>query len=315
MKRKVNRVGTSTLTVSLPSKWAKERNIKKGDELNVIFDEEALTLSKQENEKRKKEISINIDGYSYHTLARCLAVLYKTGHDKIILTYSKPEVYNPKKGEILNLQKTVKKITGRLIGAEIVSQSQKKIEIDCLITEDGSDLDKIEKRIYFLLKETTEELLSSIGPNYDKFHETIYDHHDNITKFINYFLRILYESERTQDEKKAAFVFYSIIDNVVDKIRHLSEKINQFGCTPKVKEYLTGILDLFYEQFVSISKKKIPQELVKKRYELKNKIDKETFTIKEFRVITEINICLHTLNEFSEYVITKNLVDDSQKFS
>ena len=35
MKRKVNRVGQNTLTVSLPSKWARKYNIKAGDEIVV----------------------------------------------------------------------------------------------------------------------------------------------------------------------------------------------------------------------------------------------------------------------------------------
>ena len=33
MKRKVNRVGANTLTVSLPSKWAMKYGIKAGDEI------------------------------------------------------------------------------------------------------------------------------------------------------------------------------------------------------------------------------------------------------------------------------------------
>jgi hypothetical protein len=35
IKRKVILHGPSTLTVSLPSKWVKNHNIKKGDELNI----------------------------------------------------------------------------------------------------------------------------------------------------------------------------------------------------------------------------------------------------------------------------------------
>ena len=35
MKRKINRVGPNTLTVSLPSKWAKRYGLRKGDEINL----------------------------------------------------------------------------------------------------------------------------------------------------------------------------------------------------------------------------------------------------------------------------------------
>ena len=54
MKRKVNLVGSSTLTVSLPTAWAKERGIKKGDELNVSWDDQAVVFSIAEGVKHKK---------------------------------------------------------------------------------------------------------------------------------------------------------------------------------------------------------------------------------------------------------------------
>ena len=38
MQRKVNQIGPSTLMVSLPSKWVKRYNVKKGDSLELFFD-------------------------------------------------------------------------------------------------------------------------------------------------------------------------------------------------------------------------------------------------------------------------------------
>ena len=46
MKRKVNRVGQNTLTVSLPSKWVKENDVKQGDELEIIEEHNKILLSK-----------------------------------------------------------------------------------------------------------------------------------------------------------------------------------------------------------------------------------------------------------------------------
>ena len=36
MKRKINSVGQSTFTVSLPAEWAKYHNLKKGDEIEIV---------------------------------------------------------------------------------------------------------------------------------------------------------------------------------------------------------------------------------------------------------------------------------------
>ena len=97
MKRKVNKVGQNTLTVSLPNKWIKENKIEKGDELDVNVEADVISFSKSEREKGEKEVRINIDNYSYLSLARYIYLLYRTDYDKIILTYSKPEIYDPKK--------------------------------------------------------------------------------------------------------------------------------------------------------------------------------------------------------------------------
>ena len=52
MKRKINRVGQNTLTVSLPTKWVKKIGIKQGDELDIF--EEGRNLTIGVGNKRKK---------------------------------------------------------------------------------------------------------------------------------------------------------------------------------------------------------------------------------------------------------------------
>lgn len=307
MKRKVNLVGPNTLTVSLPIQWVKENHINKGDELFTLIDKDKITFSVSEKKPVVKEVTITIDKHTYHSLSRYLTILYRTNYNRIILIYSESELYHNKKGEKVNLKKLINKIVERLVGAEIVSQSATKTEIECFITEKTKELDKIEKRIYFLLKETTDQLLEATKGNFKEFNETLYDHHDNITKFINYFLRMLYESDRSEEEKKAGYAFYTFIDTMVDKIRHLGEKIEMFGCTPKIKKYLQEVLGVFYGQFDALGKKQLSPQVIEERYKLKKRIDKENLSIKELRVLQEIYIFLETINVFSEYIIAKNL--------
>ena len=77
----------------------------------------------------------------------------------------------------------------------------------------------------------TTQLIEAIGPNYSKFHDISYDLHDNVVRFINYFLRELHKSDLTESDKEVAYSFYNMLDNMVDKVRHVSEKINEFGCS------------------------------------------------------------------------------------
>ncbi len=307
MRRKVIKQGPATLMVSLPSKWVKENKISPGDEMAVLPSGNRIIFSKTEHKSGRKEITVNVDDFCIHfALSRFLAVLYKTNYDKITIVYTKP-VYLERAKEKIPLKVSVQDIVKRFVGAEITSQTSNKIDIECFATEENPDLDKISKRIYFLMRETLNDMLLSIGKDYRKFHETIYLHHDNITKFINYFERTLYGSDKSEDEKKSAFAFYSLLGIAVDKMRHISYKIDRFGCTPKAKKYLEDIFKVFYEQFEYSEEKHAPQELIRKRYMLRQKIINESFNIKEYQIISDAMLFLDTIINFSEYVIAKNL--------
>lgn len=307
MRRKVNLVGVNTLTVSLPSNWIKENNIKKGDELEVSSNKGTISFSLEKKAPEKKSISINIDNYSYYNLSRHLEVLYKAHYDDITLVYSKPTILDFKKKKDVPVKKTIRRIVNRFVGAEIVSQTVTKTEIRCFVAEENIDIHKIEKRIYFLIKETFEDLLNSIGHEYSEFHDMIYENHDNITKFVNYFLRTLYESDKSDIEKKMGFALYTFMDHLADKIRHLSEKINKYGCSDNVKKYLRKMIDLFLEAFNLASGTKVKEDVINKRYKLKDDIEKEKFNVKELKVIDEIKTMLDYFNYIQEYIYSKSL--------
>lgn len=307
MKRKVNRVGQNTLTVSLPSKWVKEHNIKAGDELDLDNQDDGLVINRSLMAKEEKKATINVDENTYLSLVRIIYLLYRTNYDKINLVYSKQTIFDPKRERKNNIKILTKNIVSRLLGAEITSQSSNRTEIECFASENDPNLDKIEKRVYFLIRETVDELLNAIGPKYSDFHKTMYDHHDHISRFINYFLRELHKSSKTEEEKKVAYSFYMDLDHLVDKLRHLSEKINRFGCTKKTKKYIEETFDFFYGQFNALFKKKISHEMIQKRYDIKEKINNDSFTAKELRVISELYFFLDTLNVFSGYILLKGM--------
>lgn len=307
MERKINRVGQNTLTISLPSKWVKENKLKQGDELNCYIKNKEIIFSSEPKKEEKKEIMLNIDKFSKFTLSRYLTVLYRNNYTRIVLTYSHKEISDPKNKKYVNIKHLITGLNDRFIGFDIVSQTAEKTVIESFITKEKRDLDIIEKRIYFLLKETFDQLLEAIGKNYALFHETIYDHHDNITKFINYYLRQLGASDKNEEERKKLYTLYVIVDKLLDKVRHLSEQIAKHGCSNKAKEYIKKIFDLQCETFQILHRKKFSEDIIKKRYELVEAIQKENFDKKEITVICEIKIFLDVLSEFIETIIVIQL--------
>ncbi len=307
MKRKINRVGTNTLTVSLPSGWVKKAGVKVGDELETSLFNNEICFSLGPKNNDDKEITLNIDDLDDYLLFRHLETLYITNYNKIILTYSKSEIPFHKGIKTKNLKTIVTWHVSRLIGMEIVSQTKNMTELHCFISGDEKDLDKIGKRIYYLFKDMADELLISLRNNTNDFHDNRYEYHDAIIKFIIYYLRILDQSSRSNYEKQLLFTLYMIVDKMIDKFRHISEMVEEYGATKKVIDSLEEIFNLIYEQFTALHKGKITKELVHKRYALVNKVNNSKWKHEEFAVISEAKPLLDTLNDFSRAIIVRRI--------
>src|SRR3989338_11215308 len=84
MKRKINKVGQDTLTVSLPKDWAERNHLKKGDEVEVNARDDILTIfGKGKNEKT---IELEVPN-SLEIIHRFLKINYINGVDEIRMKF------------------------------------------------------------------------------------------------------------------------------------------------------------------------------------------------------------------------------------
>ena len=313
MKRKVNRVGQNTLTVSLPAKWVKKTNIKAGDELEIKEEGKTLTITNKETKKGLKRVTLTLDKFNHQMLNRHLSEFYRLGVEEITLKFNKDTFPNYKKGKQVRIDKYIKKVIDRFIGMEIISQTDNSIILQSLITKEESEkITPILNRTYFLIKEFLNEFIESIDKDFKKFYDRSYDYHDNITKFSAYYLRLLNFSDLSETKKTRMFGLLEMIDKITDKVRHTCERVNEMKkSTKKIKKYLEEIFSIFLEQFNLILKKnqsiEYIDDLVKRRYKIVNRINKEKFNDEELRVISECKIFLDTINEFSETNVALNI--------
>ena len=135
MKRKVNKVGINTLTVSLPSKWTEKQGINQGDELEVNENGKFLTITKNGKKTISRRVTLNLDKTNKMIVNRYLYVFYRHGFDEIILTFSKNKLNDYKKGGEILVEKHIKKLVSRFVGLEIISQTKNKM-IDFYISPD-----------------------------------------------------------------------------------------------------------------------------------------------------------------------------------
>jgi len=310
MKRKVNKVGQNTLTVSLPAKWVKKYSVESGDEIEIEEQGRNLLIFSKGSQKKVKKVEVVIDNFNKHMLNRHLDEFYRQGVEEIVLKFTKETIPDYKYNKDIKIHRYVRKVIERFIGLEIISQATNKIVLQSLITkEEWEKISVIQNRIYFLIKEFFDEFVLAMDDDFRKFHDKSYDYHDSIAKFSAYYLRLLNFSESSEDKKIRMFGLIVIIDKIIDKVRHTSERVEEMKkITPKIKKYVKEIFGLFIEQFEMINKKNYPVEelnnLIRKRYDLVNRVNTEKFNEEELKVISECNIILDTINDFSEAHIT-----------
>ena len=87
MRRKVIFLAGKTGVISLPTKWLKSYDIKKGDELELTEILDGILISKPQAHPEKKT-EINIDGINDRLLFRYLNSFYKQGFTEIKVIYS-----------------------------------------------------------------------------------------------------------------------------------------------------------------------------------------------------------------------------------
>jgi phosphate uptake regulator len=147
--RKVQKLGYSTIVVSLPRSWVKDKNLKKGDSVIVRVDEDGnlrIEPYEAEGEKRKREQFI-IDVSQINSpglIKRILIGNYVLGHDNLVFI---------NKGERLSPQvlKEIHEAINRLAAMEIVEQNLHKVVVQCFIDPTKFRLTGLIRRMYTLI--------------------------------------------------------------------------------------------------------------------------------------------------------------------
>jgi len=135
MKRKINRVGPATYTVSLPKKWVEEQKLKKGDEIEVEERGNTVVVSSSKNPVAKRA-KVHVIPHKA-TLIRTIYHCYKNGLDELEMTFDDPIC-----------AKMTEEVINKFIGFEIIDQSDNSITIKSITEVSEKDFEKTFKRLF-----------------------------------------------------------------------------------------------------------------------------------------------------------------------
>ncbi len=275
MKRKIIRQGHNTLTITLPTQWAKKLNMKAGDEIDLTENQGALIINGKQNGETKST-TIDIIGFSIPMIWRFFQSAYREGYDEIKLIYDSNKKthegaynYYVSQFEYTRMgEKSIKKppiemiqeLVNRFIGIEIIDNRENY----CIIREMGEltskEFDNSLRRIFLLLSELFDTVIHLIEN--DKVGDisvckTLHQMDINIDRFIDYCCRInsRINDSTFQKNKPVMFSTLFLLELLGDEFKYIGthlakskKKVSEIlPFANKVKEHFDMYYNLFYK--------------------------------------------------------------------
>ena len=246
MKRSIMLLGGKTLVISLPAKWAKHNNLRKGQEID-INDKDGLLYISPNSLKEHSSVLLDIrDKRSNSLILKMIFSAYITGYDEINIRF--------KGKEQLDL---IHSMAYTLIGFATMSQSNNVVTLRDLSEVNLEEFDNIYPKIYLMLKEVINEGVDCL--EYGDFERLAgFSQRDfAINQYVNFCLRSILRSNTMSPNKKV--FYYSKLTNLeqlgdafinffefVSKERITLEK-SEKQCFKRIKERIYELGKVIYK--------------------------------------------------------------------
>lgn len=244
MKRKVVRHGSATLTVSLPSKWAKRNNINKGDELEVV-DSGTEIIIKSKKEPELKKAFIDVEKLGAFTRNH-LHTLYHLGYDEIEIRFKSEEDLKIIQQELINC-----------IGFEIISQNERSCLIKSISDTLHKEYDTILRKVFQTFLLMIDNMIDAIEKKeMQRFREIRHMEQMN-NRLTGFCLRVLNKHGYSEPGKtSSAYILVEGLEELADNYKHISNHINEnnvkigketLNLFKNIREHFDSFYKLYYK--------------------------------------------------------------------
>lgn len=282
--RKVQMTGGSSFIVSLPKRWATNVGIKVGDELGIIEHEDGkLTISPRSHEITSEK-KINIDPSLPATLLeRLIVASYLAGYDLINIK-SVSRITPEQRGIISGIAR-------KLIGPEIVEESNDSILIQDILNSGDLSVKKAIKRMHMIVSSMQKDVIHALKVGDVYLARDVIQRDDDVDRLYLLIVRQLVTSVRhpvTADNlkiKTTDTLDLRIVAKSLERIGDHAEKIGSVICEDSLKlppHVVDPISNM--NEFALYLHREAMKALFKEDFKLANQIierEKEIYKIKE----------------------------------
>ncbi len=267
-KRKIQLVGRSTLTVSLPTSWVKRIGLKKGETVTIIPERNgSLRIFKGEPiAETQKACVIKADLYQEgESIERLIVAGYINGFD-IIKVSSTGRLKS-------NIIEAIRETELKLIGINIVEETSSYVMLQCSINPLMFPIDVTLRRLYTLFLIMLDEAIQALKEANLELAEDARRREKEANRIYLLILRLLNEAQRNPTIAQKIglnnvedILTMSIVANILERMADWAEKIAEeiekiegkgVGVSEKTKniieEYAKKIRDLTEKAIKSVT--------------------------------------------------------------
>jgi len=249
--RKVQKLGSSSLFITLPKKWVSKWNIKAGDKVILESSDDGslrLVAEKARSNINKKYISIDLD-FLKQSISTVIPCLYSLGYDEI--SFETKKEFNKKDIEDAML------ISKQLVGAEVSESSDKRIKIECLLDTEKLGVESLLRRILNIISKRIDSLVSVISGNSNNVSDLLAN--DDLKKIHLMLLRRIIGSKFQSNNEyyRNSFILINIpllmnVDYIISRLITSATRIDNKEFIEPLKTILNNINDVLDEIIMSI---------------------------------------------------------------
>jgi len=245
MKRKVLKIGQSSLAVSLPYAWTKTNGVRSGADMDLQEMGGQLVLS-VDAEPVSKEIAIDVPTLS-HFKRRLLIAPYVAGYDIITLHFNDPLV-----------RQKAQEAVQELMGCDLFNQRRNSLEIKVIAEGKESEFRSVFKRMFHLNREILVELKQALHEQNKDLFEAILTYEVIMNK-LNYFCRRLLNGKirKPIHELTGLYAASGHLEEIADNLKLVIYYVQESKKFPKELEHeietMIKIHDKCFQLFNKVS--------------------------------------------------------------
>lgn len=288
MKRKLVKQGVRALTITLPSDWIKRNNLEPGNEVDLIDQDNSLSISTEASQPIK-EITVDVSGLIPRLADRFMARAYQKGYDKIIVKFDSPE-----------LMQAIQNKVSELIGFEILKTEKNQLEIQVISRQLDIDFDTMLRRALLLLMEMSKTCHDAWKSEDRKALENIFYQDYDVNKFTYFCLRHINKSSKMMTFGMS-ILYYLIesLEDLGDEMKALGKLLAQQKPRKDILEILQKMNEMFrisYEFFYKPEKEKATRAFLLSK-EIEALIEKALHTkdVNEIKALISIDFSVRII--------------------